>query len=46
VVPAESLFIDDNLRNVNAARELGYQVIHFKSPEQLKEELKMLRIYT
>lgn len=35
----ECLFIDDNLRNVEAAREIGMQVIHFISPEQLKEEL-------
>lgn len=34
-----SLFIDDNLRNVKAARELGLRSIHFQSPEQLKREL-------
>ncbi len=35
----EALFIDDNLRNVLAARELGIDSIHFQSPEQLKQEL-------
>ncbi|MDB5120954.1 MAG: Phosphorylated carbohydrates phosphatase [Sphingobacteriales bacterium] len=35
----EALFIDDNLRNVLAARELGIDSIHFQSSEQLKQEL-------
>ena len=34
-----ALFIDDNLRNVLAARELGIDSIHFQSPELLKQEL-------
>lgn len=34
-----SLFIDDNLRNVMAARELGLRTIHFQNPQQLREEL-------
>lgn len=36
----ESLFIDDNLRNVEAARALGIHSIQFHSPEQLAQELK------
>ena len=36
----ESLFIDDNYRNVVAAENLGIQSIHFISPEQLKTELQ------
>lgn len=39
VNPEEALFIDDNLRNVLAARELDIDSIHFISPEQLKQEL-------
>lgn len=35
----EVLFIDDNLRNVQAAEALGIKSIHFKNPAQLKEEL-------
>lgn len=35
----EALFIDDNLRNVEAARDLGIESIHFQSPEQLEKEL-------
>lgn len=39
VSPEETLFIDDNLRNIKAAESLGINSIHFKSPQQLKEEL-------
>jgi 2-haloacid dehalogenase len=39
VKPEESLFIDDNYRNILAAEKLGINSIHFTSPEQLKEEL-------
>ncbi|HEY1006961.1 MAG TPA: HAD family phosphatase [Sphingobacteriaceae bacterium] len=37
--PAEALFIDDNLRNVEAARQVGIRTIHYLSPEQLRESL-------
>lgn len=39
VNPTEALFIDDSLRNVKAAEELGIKGIHFKSPDQLEEVL-------
>ncbi len=35
----ECVFIDDHEKNVAAARDLGFQAIHFRSPEQLAEEL-------
>jgi 2-haloacid dehalogenase len=41
----EVLFIDDNLRNAEAARKLGIKTIQFQSPEQLKSELKDLGVY-
>lgn len=44
VQPGEALFIDDNLRNIKAAEEMGIRSIHFQSPEQLKEELKTLQL--
>jgi 2-haloacid dehalogenase len=44
VDPSQALFIDDNLRNVKAAEELGIKGIHFHTPEQLKKELIMLGI--
>ncbi len=37
---SEAVFIDDNLRNVKAAEELGINAIHFQSAEQLKKELQ------
>ncbi len=40
VNPREAVFIDDNLRNVKAAEEMGINSIHFKSPDKLKERLK------
>lgn len=36
----EALFIDDNLRNVNAAKQIGIDSIHFTTPGKLNEELK------
>jgi 2-haloacid dehalogenase len=41
---ANALFIDDNLRNVQAAEKLGIRSIHFTSPQQLETELKQLAI--
>jgi len=38
--PAETIFIDDSLRNVKGAEAVGIAGIHFHNPEQLKEELK------
>jgi 2-haloacid dehalogenase len=45
VNPAEALFIDDNLRNVKAAEELGIKSIHFQSPEQLKQEFRNISVF-
>lgn len=39
VDPAQAIFIDDNLRNVKAAEELGIRGIHFINVQQLQEEL-------
>lgn len=36
---AECLLIDDSAANIVAARQLGFQTIHFKSAEQLSIEL-------
>ena len=44
IPPENSLFIDDSLKNVVAAQELGFKAIHFQSPPQLQQELKQLGI--
>lgn len=41
----QSIFIDDNLRNIEAANNLGINGIHFKSPEQLIQQLKTFNIH-
>ena len=40
----DCLFIDDLIENVQAAKGLGMNAIHFKSTTQLKEELIQLEI--
>jgi 2-haloacid dehalogenase len=35
----ETLFIDDNQRNIDAAADMGIQTIHFKNPKDLKYNL-------
>lgn len=40
IKPEESLFIDDNEKNIDTAREMGFQVIHLSEDINLEEELK------
>lgn len=42
--PEESIFIDDNFRNIKAAQAMGIYSIHFTSPAQLVEDLKNLNL--
>ena len=42
--PQECLFIDDLLENIQAAKQIGIEGIHFISCEQLKQELVHLGI--
>ena len=35
----ETLFIDDNQRNIDSAADMGIQTIHFKNPKDLKYNL-------
>jgi 2-haloacid dehalogenase len=35
----ESLFIDDNLKNIETANELGFSTIHINGTQSLKEQL-------
>jgi 2-haloacid dehalogenase len=43
--PAKAIYVDDNLRNVLPARELGFHGIHFQNPEQFKRELQMAGVW-
>jgi len=43
--PAKAVYVDDNLRNVIPARELGFYGIHFTSPAQFFQELAMLGVW-
>ena len=38
---SNSLFIDDNSRNISAAKKIGIQTIKFNNPSQLENELKL-----
>jgi 2-haloacid dehalogenase len=40
----ECLFIDDALTNINRAQMMGFETIHFQSPEQLKISLRELKL--
>lgn len=40
VLPMEALFIDDKLRNIRAAEELGIPSIHFEGTDALERELR------
>lgn len=44
IAPSKALFIDDSLRNVNGAIDVGMKAVQFVSPEKLKYELKSLDI--
>lgn len=42
--PQQAVFIDDSEQNVETAESLGIRGIHFKSPEELRQELQALNI--
>ena len=39
-----SIFIDDNLKNIESAKEIGFQCIHFSDGTDLKAVLKQMNI--
>ena len=41
---ANSLFIDDNERNIFAAKEIGINTIKFNNPSQLENDLKLMGV--
>ena len=44
LVPGECLFIDDSPKNVDGAREAGWQALHFTGADALRAELEALRL--
>ena len=42
IVPADAVFIDDSVPNVETARRLGYHAIAFTSPDALRQRLAAL----
>ena len=42
---ANSLFIDDNERNIISAKEIGINTIKFNNPSQLENDLKLMRVF-
>lgn len=42
LIPPSTIYIDDNLRNVKAAADVGFQAIHFTSPEELSMSINNL----
>ncbi|TXE11704.1 HAD family phosphatase [Seonamhaeicola algicola] len=44
ITAENAIFIDDNIRNIQAANTLGINGIQFKNPEQLISELKTFNI--
>ncbi|GGB10424.1 HAD family hydrolase [Puia dinghuensis] len=42
--PHHAIYVDDNIRNVLPARELGFIGIHFRTPALFREELKKLGV--
>ena len=42
LIPAETVFIDDTMPNVETARSMGMNAIHFKTYEQAKKDLERM----
>jgi FMN phosphatase YigB (HAD superfamily) len=40
--PAEAVFVDDFLHNVEGARAVGMHAIQFRSPEQVRLDLEAM----
>jgi len=39
LIPSQTIFIDDNIRNVDSANQLGFHAIHFLHAEDLRTQL-------
>jgi 2-haloacid dehalogenase len=44
VDPSQTLFIDDNIKNIEGGKVLGLRTLHFDNPKKLETELRELNI--
>lgn len=44
LTPERTAFIDDSQRNVDAAKQLGFESLLFRTPDELRDALRTLRI--
>lgn len=42
--PKHAIYVDDNIRNILPARDIGFVGIHFRTPALFREELKRLGV--
>lgn len=42
--PKQSLFIDDNIKNIEGANAVGLNTLHFQTPAQVRRELKKMNL--
>ncbi len=42
--PARAVFIDDNVKNIKGANEVGLNTIHFTSAQELEKDLKKIGV--
>ena len=40
LIPKETVFIDDRIENIKAAKKLSFKTIHLKNPELIKLKIK------
>lgn len=43
LIADNTVFIDDNIHNINAANEIGFQTIHYINPGKLEAELRSIK---
>ena len=44
LTPASTIYVDDVRSNVDAARQLGLNALHFENAQQLRSDLEQLRL--
>ena len=44
-IPGNTVFIDDMMENIQSAREIGIQAVHFTDSQSLQEDLEKLKLF-